>query len=82
MARIKLPEPVRITPAMVAAGEHALLSSFSDEYLSWRAPGLEQAVCRVYRAMHASSALIAKKSAKGHHASSQSVQPIAQRRPC
>jgi hypothetical protein len=47
---------VKVTPAMIEAGVEALLSSFSDEYLSWRAPGLESAVEKVFRVMLASSA--------------------------
>jgi hypothetical protein len=47
----------RITSKMKAAGERALLSAFSDEYLNWRSPGLESAVCRVFSAMLADSTL-------------------------
>ena len=47
----RLYSKVKVSPRMIEAGVDALLSSFSDEYLSWRAPGTDQAVERVFRAM-------------------------------
>ena len=40
-----------ITQKMIDAGVDALLSSFSEECISWRTPGLTHAVVQVYRAM-------------------------------
>lgn len=42
---------IKITASMVEAGEAALVSAFSDEYVSAGSPGLETAVRRVFRAM-------------------------------
>jgi hypothetical protein len=40
---------------MIDAGVEALLSSFSEEFLSWRTPGLSHGVAQAYRAMQAFS---------------------------
>jgi hypothetical protein len=45
-----------VTDEMVAAGIEALLSSFSEEWISWRAPGLARGVTQVYLAMAAFAA--------------------------
>ena len=46
---------LKVTPDMVEAGEEALLSSISEEWISWRVPRLARAVTQVYRAMAALS---------------------------
>jgi len=40
---------------VVVPGVEALLSSFSDEWISWRTPGLAHAVAQVFQAMSAFS---------------------------
>ncbi len=57
----------KITPAMVEAGIDALLSSFSDEWLSWRTPGLAHAVTQVFRAMEQQLAQETNKVVAGSH---------------
>ena len=71
---------VHVTEKMIDAGVEALLSSFSDEYLSWLSPGLDEAVCRVFRAMLASSAQGKHKASEARGLSSLSSRLRAQSR--